>query len=309
MMRRMAEERFTVVYDGPALDDHVMDVRELAPALIALSDAMAQAHRVLKLDGAPPRLQIAATAESSFEVQLALSDAVILGGLVSLFASAPSSAAANLAQLVQATTQGIDVIRRLAGRRAGREPTKVDGGASRVTLTLPDGTRFEAERGAADLAENAAFRRDVRRVVAPLEREGVDEMRIETPRAIEPVRLRASDLAAFEDEDPELPAPQESVMVLRPVTVTFRAGNKYRWTDGDAEFNAPVLDHVFAERVVMGAVRLAPQDELRCSVTTTQRRLPSGDLRAERVITKVLDYTPMPVPPTLPFDPTGDDEV
>jgi hypothetical protein len=31
-------EHFNVVYDGPALAEHRMDVRDLAPALVVISD-------------------------------------------------------------------------------------------------------------------------------------------------------------------------------------------------------------------------------------------------------------------------------
>lgn len=68
----MAHTEFGVAYDGPALADHTMDVRDLAPALLALGDLFVAAGRVVEKDAEPPSLQIRATAGGSFVVDLAL---------------------------------------------------------------------------------------------------------------------------------------------------------------------------------------------------------------------------------------------
>lgn len=39
--------RFHLVYDGPALDEHRMDVRALAPALLAMGDLVERANMIL----------------------------------------------------------------------------------------------------------------------------------------------------------------------------------------------------------------------------------------------------------------------
>jgi len=39
--------KFRIVYDGPALDTHEMDVRDLAPALLSLSDALEEAGKTI----------------------------------------------------------------------------------------------------------------------------------------------------------------------------------------------------------------------------------------------------------------------
>lgn len=37
-------EKFHVVYDGKALDEHLMDVRDLAPAMMAINDLLIHAN-------------------------------------------------------------------------------------------------------------------------------------------------------------------------------------------------------------------------------------------------------------------------
>ena len=45
-------ERFYVIYDGWALEHHLMDVRDLAPAMIAVNDLLSNANKALNGDKA-----------------------------------------------------------------------------------------------------------------------------------------------------------------------------------------------------------------------------------------------------------------
>ena len=49
---------FSIKYDGPALVGHQMDVRELAPALIALSELLEQANKAAFPNAAEVRVNI-----------------------------------------------------------------------------------------------------------------------------------------------------------------------------------------------------------------------------------------------------------
>ena len=55
---------FYVVYDGPALASHEMDVRELAPALLAFSSLFEEANSILNRD----RAKITLNVKGSFKV-------------------------------------------------------------------------------------------------------------------------------------------------------------------------------------------------------------------------------------------------
>ncbi len=45
-------ERFHLVYDGPALQEHQMDVRALAPALLSVGNLVEQANEIFNGDRA-----------------------------------------------------------------------------------------------------------------------------------------------------------------------------------------------------------------------------------------------------------------
>ena len=56
----MTHEAFTIVFDGEALQDHTMDVRDLAPALLSLSQLFDETSRLLYGDKVDVRLHVKA---------------------------------------------------------------------------------------------------------------------------------------------------------------------------------------------------------------------------------------------------------
>ena len=60
MVEEMAE-KFYVIYDGWALEHHLMDVRDLAPAMIAVNDLLSNANKALNGDKADLNLKVNAS--------------------------------------------------------------------------------------------------------------------------------------------------------------------------------------------------------------------------------------------------------
>src|SRR5690606_24771878 len=91
----MSTAHFVVAFDGPGVVDGTIDVRDLAPALMALGQAVDAANRAVNGDAVPARVQARATSEGSFEVQL---DLVLQGwaAIKDALLSDDSSAALNL---------------------------------------------------------------------------------------------------------------------------------------------------------------------------------------------------------------------
>jgi hypothetical protein len=66
------EVEFSVSYDGDALAQNTMDVRDLAPALLALGQSFERANSLFNGDRASVSLRIRANKPGSFEVVLFL---------------------------------------------------------------------------------------------------------------------------------------------------------------------------------------------------------------------------------------------
>ena len=66
------EVEFSVSYDGNAITQNTMDVRDLAPALLALGQSFERANSLFNGDRASVSLRIRATKPGSFELVLFL---------------------------------------------------------------------------------------------------------------------------------------------------------------------------------------------------------------------------------------------
>src|SRR5690348_15732507 len=97
---RMADAVFTLQYEGQAVDAGRMDVRQLAPALIAAADAVRQAHLLLEVPGPVPQVEVRAVRAGSFIVDLLVADPNIARQVLDVLLSKQSTAAANLSGLV-----------------------------------------------------------------------------------------------------------------------------------------------------------------------------------------------------------------
>lgn len=296
----MADETFTITYSGPTVAGGRMSVRELAPALLALSDTIRQAQRVAYPGEPDPALEIKALREGSFAIDLILSDAEgLLQNAIDLLSGREATAAANLGALVAMVFGGFRLTKALATRKIRRQE-RIRNGVVRVTFD--DGVTMTLRQESLRLAADRPFREAARHVVAPLAAEGVESVELSSPRE-ENVQIEQRDLVGFEIppvEEQEL-VDEERTVVLRPVNVAFAEGNKWRVSDGESTFFATVDDLGFLHRVETAQEVFAKTDILRARVRTRQWRTADGDLRTDHHIVEVLEHVPGPRQIPLPF--------
>lgn len=297
----VAEQQFTVTYDGPALASGRMNVRDLAPALLALADALREAHHEISPGVPDPVLDIRAMREGSFAIELILSEG-LLDRAIDLLTSSETQAALNLGALVGGFFGAARLVVHLARRKIRRQDPLSDGG---VRITFDDGTTITVPAVSIQIAQNPKFRTPAGEMVAPLRREGVDQLRLDHVR-MEPVQVTEADLPGF--EIPPMPEEQledsERLVALSPVTIAFAEGNKWKVTDGESTFWVTVEDQVFAQRVQAAVESFTSTDILRARLRTRQWRTPEGALRTEHYIEQVVEHVrgPRQIPLPLEYD-------
>jgi len=291
----VAEERFDVRFDGPALREHRIPADVLASSLLALSAAAQAAH--LAVDPLAPRisLDIQAQREGSFSVDLLITDTVSV--LSSPEAVAMATGGSIVAVVYGAIKGGARLLKWLKGRTIREE---VDLGDGQTRITAMDGATIVIDSSVYVAIQDRTFRESMRDAVAPVGREGIDF--VEIGQGDDQERVTKQDLPAFDvPESGEVLGETTREAFLQLLTVNFQPGSKWRFTEGGAPYWASVRDENFARRVANHEIEFGKGDILRAEVHTRQLR-EGTKLSAENVVIKVLDVQKQGRQVPLPFE-------
>lgn len=289
----MAHATIRVAYDGPALRDGVMEVRDLAPALLALGKLLEEANQVINGQDAQLSVRVKAGFRTgSFEIDLDLVQSFI-ERLRDLLAGDTATALANLLTFVGVVVPPVGLglfalIRRLRGKKPRRATILEDGN---VRLELPDGETETVARAVLDLYRNIKVRKAAADVVKPLEKEGIDAFAVRDTAAGETLRITKDDVPSFaapEIEDEPL-VQREAEAAFTIVSLSFHDDNKWRLSDGQSQVWVRIEDEDFLRQVKENEVAFAKDDVLLCRVRIEQWQTTSG-LRTETTVLKVLKH-------------------
>lgn len=299
-------ERLSMRYAGPALEANSMDVRQLAPSLLALADLVAIAHSQINPTlNAPPTLEVAGQRGGSFIVDLWLA---VQENVPDLFTSSQASAAANGVGIGAPIVGAVSWL--VSRRRRGQESSVTEAGAGIVRVDWPDGTTIEAPLAAQSLIERMDFNRTASQVFEPLRADGVDavELHVVSVRGRE-TDLRATvareDLPGFNPllhDEGELPNGTR-IVTVRIESIAFKVGNKWRVHDGQRSMWASLDDPSYVQQMVNGEVRFGDGDRLLVHMHDKQVRSTDGEGSSwEHSITKVIEHRHSPPPDQFAFD-------
>jgi hypothetical protein len=286
----MAESTFTLKYDGRALDDGTMPVRELAPALLALGEIFTDASQSLFPEHPPVALNVKATSDGSFLVHLVLQGKDLWDHLLTLSGSPGASALSNLETFVVDGGVGIFAfIQWLKGRKIKSQDSK-DVMPGHVRITTEDGDSIEVPTEVVTLFQRKPIRQKAVEVIAPLKREGVSEMEFQLPSGESGAKIEKKDVAAFEEaqEDDDVLSDEVQPMVVEILSLSFSEGNKWRFSLGTSTISAAIEDEGFLAQIDSGEP-FAKGDMLRCRMRVVARRRPKG-LHTEYHLLEVVEH-------------------
>ena len=169
----MSHADIALVYEGPAVDSGLMDVRDLAPALLAFGNLVEAANRVVNGDAATTKVQVKTVGAGSFAIGLDVTVAFVQ--VVRDFLAGPdATAAANLIGILTGSAAvgggAIWLVKKLKGRKPDRYPAQRWTARSRVEI---DGERIEVDevvaRVSVDVASGPRWRGLLRNLSRPRE--------------------------------------------------------------------------------------------------------------------------------------------
>ncbi len=288
----MAETSFEVKFEGEALRDGRIPVRDLAPALLALGQLFTEASQLLYPDNDPVALEIQATREGSFEVDLILHAAGMGWDQLSTHPIESAAALQIFQQLVIGNRIDASVFGLLKWLR-GKNVEEIEGPEpGQTTYRSEEGHELTVKSEVAALGRDPGIRKKAREVVEPLRRDGIDklEFRAESKPTVE---LEKEDIPAFElpdIEDAEVLSEQELDIYLDVLTAELEQGSTRKWRFGGlgATFWAPIEDAEFKEKFAHREEVLGVGDRLYAKVKVIQKRDPATNkIREERQVVKV----------------------
>lgn len=289
---------FRVTYDGPALAASEMDARELAPALLAVADLLDASTQALFEGQAKPQVNVKGSFKTgSFNIDLVLVTN-FLAQIKSIFGSDTAGALSNGVTIL--TTLGfiakagfvglVQLIKWLRGR-----PIKhVEVSGDSATIYVEDGNEsVQVELSVLRLLRSVAVRESLEKVLAPLDRDGID-----TFAAGESVGLPSVVITEEEKDWFRAPTAGEELIVdetrrmaFSIVSLAFKDDNKWRLYDGAATIHANIADTGFLSRVDQNLVSFAKGDLLVCRVRVQQWQTVTG-ARTEYTVVEVLEHRP-----------------
>lgn len=289
----MRTTHFRITYDGPSLAASEMDVRDLAPALLAAGDLLDAATRALYGERVKAQINVRASFKTGcFGIDFALATDWALK-VRDLLAGENASAAANAAEILGALglvawngKRGLlAVLKWLRGRRIERLES-ID---HAVRLTVEDET-LEIELVVLTLLRELAVREAINKLLAPLDHDGIDTFASGTDNAIDET-ISSSERAWYYPPtiEDELALDDVRKMVFSIVSLAFREDNKWRLYDGAATISAVITDQEFLACVEHNIARFAKGDSLTCMVRVRQWHTASG-VRTEYEVTEVLEH-------------------
>jgi hypothetical protein len=286
--------KFSIRYDGPALVSHQMDVRELAPALLALSSLLEEANRAVFPEAPEVRVHV----KGDFKGGCFAIDLVALQSmkdqLVAMFSGPTASAASNLLGilgglgLVGASSTGlINLIKFLRGRR----PTSITTSDNMTTFEVRSDEaieQFEVDLITGKLYQSRLVRQSLAKVVKPLEREGVDVFATGKDGETEAV-ITKDEVVFFQMAAGQADVVSDTVtpgVLLQIESAVFKEDNKWRFHDGSTPFFAEISDPYFLARIASGEERFGKYDVLVVDLRRIQTVSDNG-LKLEYFIKKV----------------------
>jgi hypothetical protein len=291
-------EQFHVVYDGPALDEHRMNVRDLAPALVAIADLFAAANTELNGKSADVRVEVKGSFKSgSFQIELIFTQALLVQ-LRDMFASSTATAVSNASAIlaVVGLVGGgglIGFLRQLRGRR----PQHIEADGEFCNVWVTETEVIEVSTPAFRLYKTRAVRVFLQKALSPLELEGITSFGVVRGNDID-LDIDSAELAAFafSDEQEDVVSDFTARKLLLIESVTFKDQNKWRVHDGQSAFFSAMDDADFLAKVNAGE-RFGKGDVLVVDLQHIQT-IADGVLRTEFRILKVHEHR-APLQPAL----------
>jgi hypothetical protein len=291
-------EHFTITFDGEALQAGLMDVRDLAPSLLAIGDLLQEANRVV--NGGRSSISVKVRSHfnrGSFEVSLVLVQGLLEQAQEFLRLYPSIKDTKELLEILFFYTGGVtgaygllQFLKRLRGRELPKQGVVFQkNGDIEVNL---DNEKVTINHNVYSLATNPTVRVAVERIVAPLQIEGIDKVQFSEGDQSQVVTKEEAPLLRAGEIGEETLIDNTREAVLSIVRLSFKPEHIWGLSDGTVKISATIQDQTFWDRVASGSISFSKGDQMRVRLRTRTARKENGDLKSDYTVEQVLEYIP-----------------
>ena len=283
---------FKIIYDGAALKTHSMDVRSLAPALLAFGNLFDEANRVLNGNKTSIKLQVKATAPGSFDI-LFLLDQSVASQITSFLSGDKVTAVTNLIALIGFGTATGFTFLALVRRLKGQRPSKItDLKNGQIQIEFGEDS-FVVPVELMRLYQDIGVRKATEEILAPLKNDGIDTFKVIDANSVIIETIIKEEIIFYDlpELKDEVILETEHEAAYSIVALAFKEDNKWRLYDGSGTISVTVSDEDFRYKVDNNLIAFSKGDILICKVKTIQYRTNSG-LKTEYEVLKVKEHRP-----------------
>ena len=279
---------FSIAYDGPGLVDGTMDVRDLAPALLSVSELYSSASRVLYGKDAEVKINVSATGNGSFEVILDLVMST-WDKIVDIFTGDSTEALERLIAIIGGAAGLFALYKTIKGRKISKVENLKDG---KIAITAGS-DRIEIEKNLYSIFTSPDTQIAIQKLVEePLRHEGIEEFKCYYPE--ENITVTKEEASHFKRLPPSTSHVIESCrqVAFKIMSVSFRVDNKWHLSDGESSLYSEMADQEFLDKIQNSLVSFTKGDTLVCEVRTTQTVNAHGGIKSTHVIEHVIKHIP-----------------
>lgn len=300
----MSEEKFTLIFDGPILEAHEIDVTSLGHALISMGELIQAANAEVNGEKAHIEVRVKAHTAGSYEVDFLVRALEAAAPLLEVAKQHQESIsiANELLELIfkfsgAALTTGLAIKKAGGGLIAllkwlkGRKPERIEHQKNGdVHIHIGD-NYFVTNNDTIKLTKCIAVRKPMKELFSALAHNGVNAMKIRRPS--EPIlEVTKGEVGYFDYVDEEELTTEVRKRTVQIVKLSFKDGDKWQMTDGGKPFSASIEDVDFLNKVKKAEVSFANGDTLECQIQEKQY-FKAGKLQMEYTILKIENHTPV----------------
>ena len=278
-----------LTFAGSALQNHAACVKDLAPALLALSTAVKSLNRLINGDGAKVDLTINACTGGSFGFELTLAPD-FLTQVSEFFSGDRATSGFNAKTLFDCLIEILILKKWLQGRRDAEFKAAPD--AATVSVTVENQTlviNWFTYLGFQDQACNESCSR----LAEPLHQPGFDKLTVSTAEKL--FELDASEADGFEASEALTVLTENTIpAVVQVESTSFKVGKQLRVLLGERNSIVVTIDDPdFNAKIHQGSERFGKGDLLKVDLHSRQVML-GGRITIEYAITKVHEHKEKP---------------